>query len=126
MMVRSAHAAVLAACLRNQGWRPLAQACGAAGDAPRVAAPTLAASAGSRLHDPGIWQWWVRLDAPADGARPAELSRMFAVALGDASLADLILDHGPHWAPSPGSARQGGGCGGSALAPGAAAGPAKD
>lgn len=117
MLIYPAHSALLATRLRHLGWRPLVEmASGAcpAGESPQaewVAVPALAGQSGSRLTDPGLWQWWglaqpatwQRSSPPAE-TRQGRLQRVFAVALGDAFLARAILEQGPRRAPSPGAA----------------------
>lgn len=140
MLVRPAHAAVLTTCLRNLGWAPVAEGVGAphAPAAPglRLAVPAFPAGGGSHLRDPAIWQWWALADPGAwCGAdqspepRALCLRRVLAVALGDASLAELILAHGPQWAPAPagpGAASARAQAGGAALAQGVPAAAVKD
>ncbi|HKJ71808.1 MAG TPA: hypothetical protein VKA55_08670 [Gammaproteobacteria bacterium] len=108
MLIQPMHAAMLAATLRSRGWVPMDELDGGtAGDRPRVAVPAYPASPGSRLSDPGVWQWWALVgeagqDAAgaAGDADPDGLRRLFAVVLSDTFLAETILEHGPHWAPA--------------------------
>ena len=140
MLVQPAHAVVLATCLRNLGWRPVAELAGASGPigraGPRLAVPAFPARGGSRLGDPAIWQWWALADEAAWCGEPQRselagmcLRRVLTVALGDASLAEVILAHGPDWAPVPaatGAAPSQARSGGSVLAEGVPAAPAKE
>jgi hypothetical protein len=113
MLIRPSHSAVLATCLRNLGWRPVAESAGqtdapAGGEErPRIAVPALARQPGYRFSDPALWQWW-ELTQPAQWRNcglPTEglgtcLQRVFAVTLGDGFLARAILEQGPRVAPA--------------------------
>lgn len=113
MLIRPSHSAVLATCLRNLGWRPVVEGAGPASSSaeadgrPRIAVPALARQPGSRLTDPGLWQWW-ELAQPAQwhncglptDSLQTSLQRVLAVTLGDAFLARAILEQGPRVAPA--------------------------
>lgn len=112
MLVRPAHSAVLAVCLRNLGWRPVKELSGqpepGSGAQPplMVPVPVHAVAPGSHLKDSGLWEWWVVADgavweqAEIPGETPHErLFRVLSITLGDSGLAQFILEHGTLWAP---------------------------